>query len=126
MTVQDSGPGIDPQISSEYLTAFSLQRLTGWEWDSRFVGQLLKPTMVAFGQKREFIKARFFGFHYRATLNCLLLAPNGHHKAEKTIPSANCAKSNFLNMNLCCTRVLSARPSFRDWNVQGSIDLDRR
>jgi hypothetical protein len=52
-------------ISSEYSIGFSQQRPREWGWALPFAAQLSKPTTVDFGRKRETIKVRSSGFHYR-------------------------------------------------------------
>jgi hypothetical protein len=52
-------------MSSEYSIGFSQQRRKEWEWALPFAAQLSKPTTVGFGRKRQVIKVRFFGCHYR-------------------------------------------------------------
>ena len=56
--------------------------------------------------------------------NCLLFKEIGACGWEKAKLSANCAKSNILVINRHSIAVLVCKTSFRDWNVQGSIDLD--
>jgi C4-dicarboxylate-specific signal transduction histidine kinase len=69
VTVQDSGPGIDPQNMKRIFDRFFTTKTHGMGMGLAICRSTSKPTMVGFGQSRELSKVRFSGFRCRATLN---------------------------------------------------------